>query len=141
MAASDSPALPYRRAFPARADAVRQIRHELGEIARECGLTDRGIDDVRLAVSEVVTNAIVHGYGQSGAEGEIRVQVFLSGEEMLIVVADDGAGVAPRVGSPGMGLGLPVVAALAMRFEVRSQEGEGAEVHMVFPCPGRAPCS
>lgn len=128
----------YSEAFPADAAAVRGVRDAVAAIARDCGLDERDLHGIRLGVSEVVTNAVVHGYGQDGRDaddGEIRAEVFYERGEMLVVIADDGLGMAPRVGSPGLGLGLPIVASVAERFEVISPAEGGTEVHLVFPCP------
>ena len=102
----------------------------------------RELHDVRLGVTEVFTNAIVHAYGDRDPAGEeILVEVFHEDEALLIVVADDGPGIAPRVGSPGLGLGLPVVASLTESLELVPREGGGAEVRMTFACPGAASSS
>jgi anti-sigma regulatory factor (Ser/Thr protein kinase) len=113
---------------------VRDIRDRVAAAARECGVADGELHGIRLGVTEAVTNAIVHAYGQDEDGNEIRVQLFVEDGELLIVVADDGPGMAPRVGSPGIGLGLPVVASVTQRLDVVTPEGGGTEVHMVFPC-------
>ena len=54
--------------------------------------------------------------------------------EMLFRVIDDGEGLSPRADSPGMGVGLPLIARLAGRFEVRpGPSGRGTELLMSFP--------
>jgi len=45
---------------------------------------------------------------------------------------------APRVDSPGLGLGLPLITALADEVEVVSSEEGGTEITIVFPCPAGA---
>ena len=49
------------------------------------------INDVKTAVSEAVTNSIVHGY--EGIEGKITLKVSLVGQEVRIEVHDDGIGI------------------------------------------------
>jgi serine/threonine-protein kinase RsbW/stage II sporulation protein AB (anti-sigma F factor) len=51
---------------------------------------------------------------------------------MEICVCDDGRGMSPRPDSPGLGLGLPIVAALAQRFEVQPRTTGGTRLLMVF---------
>jgi serine/threonine-protein kinase RsbW/stage II sporulation protein AB (anti-sigma F factor) len=130
--------------FPADAGAIRDIRDQVAEIALACGVTEEDVYGVRLGVTEAATNAIVHAYGQrEPREGdEIRVEVFHVEDELLIVIADNGTGLAPRLESPGLGIGLPMVASMALRLELVSAPGGGTEVHMAFPCRGevRAPC-
>jgi serine/threonine-protein kinase RsbW/stage II sporulation protein AB (anti-sigma F factor) len=98
-------------------------------IARRCGLDDQGIGDVALAVSEAATNAVVHANAQT-----IYVTASHADSQLTIVVADDGEGMAPRPDSPGMGLGLPIIASVTQRFEIVSDAGR-TEVHMTFACP------
>lgn len=98
-------------------------------IARECGLDAQHVSDVALAVSEAATNAVVHSQAQL-----ITVTAERSEGRLTIVIADDGVGMTPRPDSPGMGLGLPIIATVTERFEIVSSEGR-TEVHMTFGCP------
>ncbi len=50
----------------------------------------------------------------------------------MVIVRDRGRGFAPRVDSPGLGLGLPVIAALTRRLELQETPGGGTEVVMAF---------
>jgi anti-sigma regulatory factor (Ser/Thr protein kinase) len=123
----------YRGAFPAVAAGVRIVRDEVGAIAAECGLDNAAVSDVKLAVSEAASNAIVHGYRDE--PGEIRVSVYYGSGQLLVIVADDGAGMAPRLDTPGLGLGLPMIATIAQSMEVIAPDDGGTEIHMIFPCP------
>lgn len=108
------------------------MRGEAVAVARECGLDDRDLNDVALAVSEAATNAVVHGSPGDGPSVSITIEIKRG--ELVIVVCDEGEGVKPRVDSPGAGLGLPVIAAVTKRFELVRGD-QGTEVHMAFPCP------
>lgn len=125
------------RTFPAVPAAAYAVRTEMADLARACGLDDGRVDDVRLAVSEAVTNAIIHAYRNSPrqAEGTITAEASTVDDELRIVIADNGSGMAPRADSPGLGMGLPLIASVALRVDLVS-EGAGTEVHMAFPCPG-----
>ena len=50
------------------------------------------VADVKTAVSEAVTNAIIHGYGEQ--PGKIRIHCRTKGQEIYIDVCDEGAGIA-----------------------------------------------
>lgn len=50
------------------------------------------ISDVKTAVSEAVTNSIIHAYGNEG--GIITMKFSMEGNEILIEVADEGVGMA-----------------------------------------------
>ena len=105
----------------------------MAAIARECGLSPARVQDVRLAVSEAVTNAVQHAY-RDREPGDVHGIACIRDGHLRIVIADDGIGMTPRTDSPGLGLGLPLISQLAHSIEVRST-AEGTEVHMVFPCP------
>ena len=89
------------------------------------------LDAVRLAVSEAVSNVIVHGYRDSG-NGAFTVAIEWEDGELRVSVRDDGCGMQPRADSPGSGLGLPLIANLAETFTVIAPPGGGTEVNMTF---------
>ena len=108
------------------------IRREVVAIASECGFDRARLADVRLAVSEAATNAVVHAY--RGRDGEIRARVTVTRDEFVVVIADRGLGMIPRADSPGLGLGLPTITTVSDRLEVVS-EGDGCELHISFRRP------
>jgi serine/threonine-protein kinase RsbW/stage II sporulation protein AB (anti-sigma F factor) len=88
--------------------------------------------DVALAVTEAVTNAVVHAY-RDGAGGEVRVVACALETGLLVVVRDYGCGMLPNPGSPGAGLGLAVIGALAGEMNIeRPDEGGGTRVRIRF---------
>ena len=91
-----------------------------------------GVADVRLAVTEAATNAVLHAYAES--EGELRVTAVTRDGELAIVIADTGPGLVERHDSPGLGVGLAVMASLTARLKIVSHP-RGTAVHMAFPCP------
>jgi serine/threonine-protein kinase RsbW/stage II sporulation protein AB (anti-sigma F factor) len=125
---------PWQGTFPATARAAKAIRGEMGAVARRCGLSEQRVGDVELAVSEAATNVVVHAYRDSES-GTVTAHASSSHGQLRIVISDHGAGMAPRMDSPGLGLGLPIIASVADRVEVRSPEKGGTEVHITFPCP------
>lgn len=98
------------------------------------------LSDVRTAVSEAVTNAIVHGY--RGTKGKVELTVkLLSGREIYIRVKDTGCGIedvkqameplyttAPE--EERSGLGFSVMSSFMDRLSVRSKPGKGTTVTM-----------
>lgn len=50
------------------------------------------VDDVKTAVSEAVTNAVIHGY--KGGEGIILLEAEIHGQELTVRVRDRGMGIA-----------------------------------------------
>jgi serine/threonine-protein kinase RsbW len=120
-----------QRTFPADPGAPRVARRAVGEFLNAHGAAPSTLTDVLLAVSEVVTNCVVHGYRERPG-GEVDLEARRSGDELLLSVADHGSGMAPRIDSPGLGLGLPLVGRIAKRVEVSVPDGGGTLVRMCF---------
>jgi anti-sigma regulatory factor (Ser/Thr protein kinase) len=119
------------RRFPAQADQIRLARREVEAYARRHGAVDPA--GIALAVSEAVTNAVVHAYIEEPEPGDVEVFAECHPDDGLeIQVVDEGRGMKPRSDSPGLGVGLPLVAKLAQRFRVESRPTGGTAVSMVF---------
>ena len=91
--------------------------------------------DLTLAVTEAVTNAVLHAFIDR-APGTIRVPRRPAPDELTVVVTDDGRGMQPRADSPGLGLGLPTIGRLAALVDLREPPGGGTELSMTFATPG-----
>jgi anti-sigma regulatory factor (Ser/Thr protein kinase) len=125
--------------YPAVAESVPQARHRLAAIAAAAGASDEVLDRVRLAVSEVVTNAVEHAYRSSG--GDIQVTAAMTGERLSVLVADDGCGLGGSHPSRGLGIGLAVAAQMSDDFTVAPRSAGGVEVRMGFTLsPAAAVC-
>jgi serine/threonine-protein kinase RsbW len=118
--------------FPGTPPGVGALRRAVAEVARRCGLSDSVVDAARLAASEAASNAVVHAYRDT--PGDLRLRARVEGDELHVVIADSGHGLAPRADSPGLGLGLPLMAQISERFEIVSGP-DGTEIHLAFPCP------
>ena len=57
---------------------------------------------------------------------------------LRVVVVDEGRGILPRADSPGLGLGLPLIATLAESLELGTGDNEETEVRMAFRLGGGA---
>src|SRR3954467_6782201 len=95
--------------WPATPDHVKDARTCVAALARRAGAPTATLDGVRLAVSEAVSNAVVHGY-RGRAPGAVTVAAEAEDHELRVTVSDEGCGPAPRADSPGAGLGLPLIA-------------------------------
>jgi PAS domain S-box-containing protein len=115
--------------------SVGLLRAAVGAFARDAGMAGEALDDLRLAVSEALTNAVIHAY-PDGVPGRLQVQAVVQADAIEVVVEDDGAGLRPRSDSPGMGLGMPLIAALSVEYSVRRAADSGTVVRMVFPLAG-----
>ena len=97
------------------------------------------IADVKTAVSEAVTNAIIHGYEDETKQVELTWDQ--NGQQLVVTVEDHGVGIEdleqalqpffttkPELERPGMGFSF--MEAFMDRIEVRSKKGEGTRVVM-----------
>ena len=123
--------------LPSSPEAVGEIRRAIEKLAGECGVPEERIQDIKTAVSEAATNAVVHGYADS--PGEIVAIARCQPGEIEVMIGDRGNGMLPRRESDGLGLGLPLMSTLTDRLEISAApDGRGTEVHMVFSFEARA---
>lgn len=118
-------------ALPARAENIAIVRHAFGALEDAYALDAQILSDIRLAVTEACTNVVVHAY-PDGREGPMEVLATLLGDELRVVVRDEGRGIGPRPDSPGLGLGLPLIASLTESVQLGRDREERTEVRMTF---------
>ncbi len=97
------------------------------------------LDDVKTAVSEAVTNCIIHGY--EGGGGTIRLEAEIDGREATVRITDQGVGIADvkkameplyttKPSEERSGMGFSFMEAFMDELEVESKPGEGTTVTM-----------
>jgi anti-sigma regulatory factor (Ser/Thr protein kinase) len=116
--------------LPARAENVAVVRHALGGLGEALALHPQTLSDVKLAVTEACTNVVVHAYGDG--EGPMEVAASVDGDALRVTVRDEGMGIVPRPDSPGLGLGLPLIATLTESLELGKAPDDRTEDTMVF---------
>ena len=101
------------------------------------------IEDVKTAVSEAVTNAIIHGYGMKGGKIRMELTAKMGGRGRLqVVVWDQGVGIADikqamepmfTTDSSGerSGMGFSFMEAFMDQVTVESEPGKGTRVSMM----------
>ncbi len=99
--------------------------------AQGAGADPEQLDAVRLATSEAVTNAVMHAY-DSGEKGHVQVSASYVENELWLLIGDTGKGLRPRSKSPGLGLGLALIAQLADEFQILSRGSGGTELRLRF---------
>lgn len=115
------------RAVPA---AVPVLRTAATECLEAAGIGEPLLGAIRIAVSEAVSNAVLHAY--EADPGEVELSVEVASGEVRVTVADGGLGLRPRPQSPGAGLGLPIISALATTVELGLGEDGGTSIRMTF---------
>ena len=116
--------------LPARAENVAVVRHAFGGLGEALSLPEQLLSDIKLAVTEACTNVVIHAYPEE--EGPMEVRAAVGDGELSVVVRDEGRGVVPRADSPGLGLGLPLIATLTESLELGTGDDEQTEVRMSF---------
>lgn len=128
-----------RLTIKAHRDNLGAARNAVAAFAAQLDFTLAEIEEVKLAVSEAVTNAIVHGYPDG--QGDVHVEAVVTDEgELQVVVWDEGVGIADveRARQPGvsthperLGMGFAFMEAFADRVDVDSAPGRGTRVRLV----------
>ena len=117
---------------------VALVRHTLLAFAADGGADGPLLGRVALAVTEACANAAVHAYRDRAEPGPMLIQADIEEGDLEVLVVDEGCGLVPRHDSPGLGLGLAVIAESADAFAIREHE-PGLEVWMSFALGREAP--
>lgn len=115
-------------------------RSVVGAFATQLNPTLEEISDIKTAVSEAVTNAIVHAYPK--APGDIRIFASLEGRTVRVVVQDFGIGIRdiaqarqPFFSTSGddsrSGMGFTVMETFMDKVSIESAPGEGTTIELV----------
>jgi len=110
---------------------VAVVRHAFGGLAEALDVDEQALADIKLAITEACTNVVIHAY-DDGQEGALEVDAAVDDRLLTVVIRDRGRGIVPRADSPGLGLGLPLIATLAESLELDSDGAEQTEVRMTF---------
>lgn len=120
-----------------RPENVSLARLVVAQMAATLQFTVAEVEEVKVAVSEAVTNAMVHGYADR--TGIVRVEVSATPGELEVVVCDRGRGIAnldlarqPAYSTDPerMGLGFVFMENFMDSVEVESAPGAGTRVVM-----------
>lgn len=116
---------------PAVPDSIAVIRQTVSGICEALGADSRAVGDIKLAATEACTNVVLHAYA-NGDAGTIEVDAYAAEDELRLLVRDHGAGMTPAPIADGLGLGLPLIAALTSTLTIVEPEAGGTEVSMTF---------
>ena len=123
---------------------AKSVNESLARMVVTAFMTDMNptleqISDVKTAVSEAVTNAIIHGY--ENKEDSVELCCDRDGQQLIVTVEDHGVGIVdieqarnpfyttkPELERSGMGFAF--MEAFMDDLEVESTPGKGTRVHM-----------
>ena len=119
-----------------RPENVVLVRETLTGVAEAIGLDAADLDDIRTAVTEACNNVVLHAY--EAEEGPLEVEIYAAGSSVEVFVRDHGVGLRRPSGDDPwvIGIGLPVIEALAQQVQFVETAGGGTEVRMEFATPG-----
>jgi stage II sporulation protein AB (anti-sigma F factor) len=132
--------------FPAVPENVEFARTAVACFASQINsFTLEEIDDVKLVVSEAVSNTVLHSYGVTG--GIVRLSAARNDDTLYLTIEDFGKGIADveQAKEPAfttcpdrMGMGFTIMEALSDELHVSSVLGKGVKVEIVKSPHGTA---
>ena len=125
--------------FPSKSTNEAFARSAVACFAAQMDPTLEELGDIRTAVSEAVTNCIVHAYPEELGIITVRCRI-LKDNVLDIVVKDRGVGIADieqakrpmytTGGADRSGMGFTIMESFMTSFELTSEQGKGTTVHM-----------
>ena len=125
--------------FDSRSQNEGFVRVAVAAFATQLNPTLEEVADLKTAVSEAVTNVVIHAY--RGKTGKVRIECSVREKEMTVTVIDYGVGIEniekameplyttrPELDRSGMGFAF--MEAFMDELEVESQPGQGTTVRM-----------
>lgn len=125
--------------FDSRSSNEAFARVTVAAFMTQLNPTVEEVSDVKTAVSEAVTNAVIHGYEQQ--LHKIKIRGWIQGKDLFLEVADEGVGMEdikkameplyttkPELERSGMGFSF--MEAFMDELEVESEPGKGTTVKM-----------
>jgi serine/threonine-protein kinase RsbW len=115
--------------IPAKAEYIALCRLALSGISQVREIGEEALAELKLALTEAVSNSVRHAYGPEG-EGHVDIRYELAPDRLGIEVVDNGEGFDPDEAplfegdelSEG-GLGIAIIRSIADEFEIQSSPG------------------
>lgn len=125
--------------FPSLSQNESFARSAVSFFALQLNPSVAQISDIKTAVSEAVTNAIVHGY--PGRVGEITLEASIDSGAIHINIFDNGVGIdnleqalepffTTREEDERSGMGFTIMKSFMDKVEVVTKKGEGTKIYM-----------
>jgi anti-sigma regulatory factor (Ser/Thr protein kinase) len=119
--------------YRATPDVISTLRHAVADYAHSVGIDGTQLDSVRLAVSEAISNVVLHAYQDE--PGAVHVAAHVVRDELWILVSDEGRGYNASPIRAGLGWGLAFITDATDEFVLAERTDGGTEARMVFRLP------
>lgn len=132
--------------FTSLPENVGLARITVAAFAAQVDMTLNELEEIKVAVSEAVSNAIIHGY-ENKPDGMVKIYAERTGEGLLIIIEDQGKGIADvamamqpafSTDPERMGLGFAFMQSFMDDIKVTSELNRGTRVKMVKNYKGEA---
>jgi serine/threonine-protein kinase RsbW len=97
-----------RLTVPGTLESLETVADYVAEAAAAAGLDEETSYRLRLAVDEIVTNVVLHGYGDTGNKGMLELQAGIEEKSLTIFIEDTGLTYNPQQYRRPEGLDLPI---------------------------------
>jgi stage II sporulation protein AB (anti-sigma F factor) len=127
--------------FSSRSENEAFARIAVAAFVSQLDPTVEELNDLKTAVSEAVTNAIIHGY-DGNPDGMVTIEARIEGDTVSIIVRDEGKGIedlelarqplfTSRPELERSGMGFTIMENFMDEFEAASEPGKGTEIRMM----------
>jgi stage II sporulation protein AB (anti-sigma F factor) len=127
--------------FSSRSENEAFARIAVAAFVSQLDPTVEELNDLKTAVSEAVTNAIIHGY-DGNPDGMVTIEARIEGDTVSIIVRDEGKGIedlelarqplfTSRPELERSGMGFTIMENFMDEFEAASEPGRGTEIRMM----------
>ncbi|OUM96833.1 MAG: anti-sigma F factor [Thermobacillus sp. ZCTH02-B1] len=127
--------------FSSRSENEAFARIAVAAFVSQLDPTVEELNDLKTAVSEAVTNAIIHGY-DGKPDGMVTIEARIEGDAVSIIVRDEGKGIedlelarqplfTSRPDLERSGMGFTIMENFMDEFDVSSEPGKGTEIRMM----------
>ena len=132
--------------FLSKPENIGLARLTVASFAAQLDFTLSEIEELKVVVSEAVSNAVLHGYAHK--EGMVRIEATLYPDKLELVVADQGQGIedidqarepAYTTTPDRMGQGFALIESFMDEVEIQSQPGQGTWIRMTKSPEGKEP--
>lgn len=129
---------PRTLELPSNLERVEEAAYFAEEAAKDLHFSESEIDDIAIAMTEAVSNAMIHG-NKKNAHKKVRIEIFQKTDRMIITVMDEGKGFDPhKVADPlqpenllkESGRGIFILRSLMDRVDF-SSDGYGTKTTLV----------